>query len=131
MVMRRLLRIVLLLALSTGVVYGVKNYREIGKKDKILGEWAKSSEELVNPVLEKVDEGIEYLSGPRVEVPEAGSSGNSKEVVANDTKEMVDQFIETIKELPEKQMVKVKEQIIQEIFPDCQCSCSIDEGDND
>ena len=129
--MRRLLRIVLLVILLAGAVYGAKNYHKIGQEDKILGEWEKSSEKLVNPILEKVDEKIEYFSGRKVEVPEAGSSGNSKEAIANDAQEIVDQLVETVKELPEKQAVKIKEQIIQKIFPDCECTCSIVKDDSD
>jgi len=130
--MKRLFRIALLVILLAGVVYGVKNYQQASGDNKILGEWEKSSEKLVNPVLKKVDEGMEYFSGTGMEVPEAGSSGNSnKEVIANDAKEMVDQLVEAVKELPEKQVVKIKEQIIREIFPDCECTCSIVKDDND
>ena len=129
--MKRLFRIALLVILLVGVIYGVKNYQQASGDNKVLGEWEKSSEKLVNPVLKRVDEGIEYFSGTKVDIPEAGSSGNSKEAIANDAKKMVDQLVETVKELPEKQVVKIKEQIIQEIFPDCQCSCSIIRNDND
>ena len=132
MVLKRLLRIVLLVILLAGVIYGVKNYHQVNRDNKVLGEWERSSEKLVDPILKRVDEGIGYFSGTRVEVPEAGSSGNSnKEVVANNAQEMVDQLIETVKELPEKQVVKIKEQIIQEIFPDCECTCSIVKDDSD
>mgnify|MGYP001025654593 CR=1 FL=1 len=131
MAMKRLLRIALLVILLAGVIYGVKNYHQVNRNNKVLGEWEKSSEKLVNPVLKRVDEGIEYFSGVKIEIPEAGSSGNSKEAIANDAKEMVNQLVETVKELPEKQVVKIKEQIIREIFPDCECTCSIVKNDND
>jgi len=129
--MKRLLRIALLVILLAGVVYGVKNYHQVSLDNKVLGNWEKSSEKLVNPVLKKVDEGMEYFSGAKIEIPEAGSSGDNKEVIVNDAKEMVDQLVEIVKELPEKQVVKIKEQIILKIFPDCQCSCSTIKKDND
>ena len=129
MIMKRLLRVALLVILLAGVVYGVKNYHQIDQKDRILGEWLESPEELVNPVFEKANEGIEYFSGAGIKIPEAGSSGDNKEVIANDTKEKVNQLVEIIKELPEKQVIKIKEQIIQEIFPGCECTCSAIKND--
>ena len=131
MAMKRLLRIALLVIPLLGVIYGVKNYHQIDQDDRTLGEWEKSSEKLVSPVLEKMDEGVEYFSRIKVEIPEAGSSGDNKEVIVSNTKEMVDQLVETVKGLPEKQAVKIKEQIIREIFPDCQCSCSNVKDNND
>ncbi|MDD3679594.1 MAG: hypothetical protein PHX72_01930 [Candidatus Shapirobacteria bacterium] len=42
---------------------------------------------------------------------------------SEDFNRSLESLTEEIKNLPQQQLVKVKEQLIKEIFPDCQCDC--------
>ena len=130
-----MLRVGLLLVLLGGAIYGVKNYRRIshdnGYKSRVLGEWTNPPDRLVNPVLKKVNGEVEQLSGTKIEIPEAGSSGDNKELITKYVEKEADQLVKTMKKLPDKQAARIKEQIIQEVFPSCECSCSIIKGNND
>jgi len=137
------------------LVYVFKNYSQIKEwplfeklsQSQVLGEQTLSSQEklvdsfqrLVAPVQEKVAEGRHYVIQKtsltendvrKDDSPEKvikNNNNNNKGDGDGDYRPDLDEFLKNIEKLPQKQAIKIKEYLIKEIFPECQCDCTYDD----
>ena len=135
------------------LVYVFKNYSQIKKwplfgklnHSQVLGEQTLSSQEklvdsfqrLVAPIQEKVAEGRHYVAqkssltenDARKDDPQekAIKNDNNEEDGDEDYRQDLDEFLKNIEKLPQKQAIKIKEYLIKELFPECQCDCAYDD----
>ena len=61
---------------------------------------------------------------PQIKLAEENSKSNSEPVNFD---QALKNLTEEIKKLPQQQLIKVKEQLIKEVFPDCQCVCEAED----
>ena len=66
----------------------------------------------------------DLISLPQVGLAEKNSEPESEPV---DFDQALEDLTEEIKKLPQQQLIRVKEQLIREIFPDCQCTCEVED----
>lgn len=142
------------LALFGLLVYGIQNKDKITRwpiwqQGQVLGEetlprvqrvWQPVYEGGLKPVQDTVEKGREGVAD-KVKLPETvglkdkDSSDSEADTEKVDkqrqrTEQELDELAKEVKKLPQKQMIKVKEQIVKEVFPNCQCQCQIPEETN-
>lgn len=143
------------MALFGALVYGIQNKEKIAQwpfwqeSNKVLGEqalpvaekaWRPVYEGGLKPVRDSVEKSRQGVAD-KVNLPEtvglenedsSGDESGSDEVnkQRERTEQELEELAQEVKKLPQKQMIKVKEQIIKEIFPNCQCRCQVPEEFN-
>jgi len=125
------------------LVYIFKNYSQIKEwplfknlsQSQVLGEQTISSaqEKIADsfrkiglaPIQEKLTE--EYYDTVKDGTAEQNiDNGKDSQEKNEDYQQYLNEFLENIEKLPQKQTVKIKEYLIKEIFPECQCRCDYD-----
>jgi len=106
-------------------------------RSQVLGEEAgpMMEERVLKPVQEAINQ---YIRWPRQDdlepLPRLIVKKETQGTISDSNPVDFDQSLKTLTEdiqnLPQQQLIKVKEQLIKEVFPDCECSCSIVKDDN-
>lgn len=131
-------KLLVLVALFGAIIYfsgwGGKIKEWFGHS-QVLGE--RTDLELNEKVFQPAQDAVnQYLRWPHSEdlkplpkiVIDEESQGSASSSVNLD--QSLEDLAQEIKNLPQEQVIKIKEQLIKEVFPDCECSCSIVKDNN-
>lgn len=126
---KRLVVLVALLIIA-GYLFRREQVNRWFSQSRVLGEEVGPAIE--NMVLTPAKKAVEpYVRWPQKEdlehLPQLVGDNDEQKDSPNFSSPDFDQSLknltEEIKNLPQQQLIKVKEQLIKEIFPDCQCEC--------
>jgi hypothetical protein len=109
--------------------------KEWFSRSQVLGERSDLGleERFFQPAREAIDQHVRWPRQedleplPKIVVNEDSQEGSPSSASLDQS---LEDLAQEIKDLPQQQLIKIKEQLIKEIFPDCECSCSIIKDDN-
>lgn len=125
-------KLIFLVALLGAVIYFFGwegKVKEWFSRSQVLGERTDLDleEKIFQPAQSAVDQYIRWPRSedleplPKIIADEDSQEGSSSSLV--DFDQSLEDLAQEVKNLPQQQLVKIKEQLIKEIFPDCHCEC--------
>jgi len=126
---KRLVRLALfflVLAVGYRFLFSSTPKKNISSKNKnVLGKWVEEKEEdLPLPVRSFEEKASNWLREKSEAVIEKVDFQKDEE---ERKEEAVEEIKKTLEKIPQEQLGKIKEEIVKQVFPDCQCRCYFDE----